>query len=279
MSLQLVRTDLAAMYTAWSRLDAGVGAVLREVVAAGAAESTLTFFFSDNGIPFPAGKTNLLEQGQHEPLLISSPNQATRGRRSSQVASALDLLPSMLQWAGVTYPASATAGGQPAVLTGSSLLPMLDADVDGWRGTAFGSHQFHSLYAYYPSRSVVDDRHLLILNLAYNLKFPILEDVAETPTWRAIESAGEAGNATGWVYDYLQYRHRPEWQLFDLVADPLCLHNLAGHGAGHGATLRKMQGQLRAWQVATHDPWAQCDSGTSGLSRTRSDAHSDVCSV
>jgi N-sulfoglucosamine sulfohydrolase len=113
----LVRADLAGQYTAWTRLDAGVGVILREVAAAGAADTTLTIFFSDNGIPFPSGKTNLLEQGQHEPLLIARPG-TTDGHRSSQVVSSLDLAPTMLQWANVHYPSHATAGGHPAVLTG-----------------------------------------------------------------------------------------------------------------------------------------------------------------
>eukprot|EP00966_Prymnesium_polylepis_P237698 5497505-Prymnesium_polylepis.1 len=53
--------------------------------------------------------------------------------------------------------------------------------------------------------------------------------------------------------------HRPEWQLFDVAADPLGLHNLAAKsGSPHGPTLRRMQQQLRAWQVATHDPWTEC---------------------
>jgi N-sulfoglucosamine sulfohydrolase len=101
----------------------GVGLLLREVEAAGAKDSTLTIFFSDNGIPFPSGKTNLgFEQGQAEPLLISSPLQKHRGLlRSSAVVSSLDLLPTILDWAGVEYPRSATAAGKPVTLSGASL--------------------------------------------------------------------------------------------------------------------------------------------------------------
>lgn len=269
-----VRADLAGQWTAWTRLDAGVGVLLREVAAAGAAQSTLTIFFSDNGIPFPSGKTNLLEQGQHEPLLVHSPLQATHGRRSAQVVSALDLAPTMLAWAGVAYPAGATAAGKPARLTGSSLLPLLDAEASGWRGVAFGSHQFHSLYAYYPTRSIVERQYRLIHNLAYHLKFPILEDVEGTSTWRAIEASGEAGNATGWAYDYASYMRRPEWQLCDLAADPLCLDNLAGRGA-HEATLRRLQAELRAWQLDTGDPWAACNPALAGA---WADTHDVICS-
>lgn len=248
--------------------------MLREVKAAGAADSTLVLLFSDNGIPFPSGKTNLLEQGQHEPLIISSPAQA-RGRRTSLVVSALDLAPTVLDWANVAYPSTATAAGRRTTLTGSSLLPLLDADVKGWRNVAFGSHQFHSLYAYYPMRSVVDARYRLIHNLAYHLQFPILEDVEQTSTWHAIEAAGEAGNATFWAYSYRAYMTRPEWTLCDIVVDPLCLENLAPKPA-HAGTLRQLQQQLRAWQVATHDPWGACNPDIAGA--TWADTHDEICS-
>ena len=109
-----VRRDIAGQYTAWHRLDTGLGLIVEEVNAAGFGNSTLTIFFSDNGIPFPSGKTNLGEQGQADPLLVSSPGQATRGRRSSAVVSSLDLMPTMLSWLRVPYPSGATAAGKPA---------------------------------------------------------------------------------------------------------------------------------------------------------------------
>lgn len=57
-----VRSDLSGLYTAWSRLDQGVGLLMEEVAAVGAANTTLSIFFSDNGTPFPSGKTNLFTE-------------------------------------------------------------------------------------------------------------------------------------------------------------------------------------------------------------------------
>ena len=50
------RQDIAAQYTTLSRLDQGVGLVLRELELAGKQEETLVLFSSDNGTPFPLGK-------------------------------------------------------------------------------------------------------------------------------------------------------------------------------------------------------------------------------
>lgn len=275
-----MRDDLVGQYVAWSRLDQGVGVLLKEVADANAADSTLTIFFSDNGLPFPSGKTNLFEQGQGEPLLISSPLQKTRGTRSPRVVSSLDFAPTILEWAGVEYPASASAAGKPAKLSGASLLPLLDggdASTTGgsWRDTAYGSHQFHSLYAYYPMRSLRTPTHRLIHNLNYNEHFPILEDVYNTPTWAALEAAGEAGKPTGWAYNYSEYMHRPEWQLYDIKADPLCLHNLAGNASAAGV-LASMQAELHSWREATNDPWAQCTS-LPKPGQSWAEGHSEIC--
>ena len=177
-----VRRDIAAQWTAWTRLDATLGALLGEVPL----DDALVVLFSDNGIPFPSGKTNLaFEQGQREPLLISSPSQKTRGRRSDKVVGALDFFPTILDWVGLGYP-NATAGGAPAALSGASLLPLLDGEGDAsWRDSAFGSHQFHSLFCYYPSRSLVTSQFRLVHNIAYDLKY---RGGAETP----LESGAEA---------------------------------------------------------------------------------------
>ena len=77
-----VRADLAAQYTVVNRMDQGVGLLLSELEGAGVADTTLVFFFSDNGIPFPSGKTTFYEQGHREPLIIASPRQRQRGGRS-----------------------------------------------------------------------------------------------------------------------------------------------------------------------------------------------------
>ena len=58
-----VRQELANMYTALSRLDQGVGLFLQELDAAGQINNTLIIYTSDNGIPFPASKTNLYVSG------------------------------------------------------------------------------------------------------------------------------------------------------------------------------------------------------------------------
>jgi N-sulfoglucosamine sulfohydrolase len=57
---------------------AGVGLILNELKEAGHLDDTLVIYSSDNGVPFPSGRTNLYEPGMIEPMLISSPFHKNR---------------------------------------------------------------------------------------------------------------------------------------------------------------------------------------------------------
>lgn len=75
----------------------GVGLVLQELRGAGVLNDTLVIFTSDNGIPFPSGRTNLYWAGTAEPLLVSSPEHT---KRWGQVSEAyVSLLGTALQLA------------------------------------------------------------------------------------------------------------------------------------------------------------------------------------
>lgn len=70
-------------------LSAGIGLVLEELRRAGFQNSTLVIYTSDNGIPFPSGRTNLYRAGTAEPLLISSPEHTGRWGQVSQAFASL----------------------------------------------------------------------------------------------------------------------------------------------------------------------------------------------
>ena len=59
-------------------LNVGIGLLLAELERAGHADDTLVVYTSDNGIPFPYGRTNLYDPGMREPFLMSSPKHRER---------------------------------------------------------------------------------------------------------------------------------------------------------------------------------------------------------
>ena len=59
-------------------LLAGVRLILQELADAGRLNDTLVVYTSDNGIPFPYGRTNVNDPGIREPFLLSSPKHQAR---------------------------------------------------------------------------------------------------------------------------------------------------------------------------------------------------------
>lgn len=80
-------------------------------------------YSSDNGIPFPNGRTNLYDSGIAEPMLISSPvHKKRRNQVTNSLSSLLDIVPTMLDWYNIKPQEELE---KSPVLTGKSLLPLL----------------------------------------------------------------------------------------------------------------------------------------------------------
>jgi N-sulfoglucosamine sulfohydrolase len=138
----------AAIINTILRLDTGVGLLLDELQSAGLAENTLVVFLGDNGLPVIHGKTWCYEPGVRVPLLMRGPGVAAGVRRD--LASALDLMPTILQAAGVALPSELV--GQP-----------LQTELK--REFLFTEMNFHTLDFFNPQRTVRDTRFKLMLNL------------------------------------------------------------------------------------------------------------------
>lgn len=103
----------------------GVGLVLKELENAGHLNDTLVIYTSDNGVPFPNGRTNVYDSGLAEPMFISSPvHTERRNQVTYSLASLLDIVPTLLDWYQIS-PKASGIDDTSAALTGRSLLPLL----------------------------------------------------------------------------------------------------------------------------------------------------------
>ncbi|XP_042198521.1 N-sulphoglucosamine sulphohydrolase isoform X2 [Callorhinchus milii] len=254
------RADLAAQYTTISRLDQGIGLVLKELREAGHQDDTLVIYSSDNGVPFPNGRTNLYRSGVAEPLLVSSPEHRQRwGQVSASYTSLLDITPTILDWFSIPYPAYSIFGkGTDVQLTGKSLLPALVSE-QPW-ATAFGSQSHHEVTMYYPMRAVHSGQYRLLHNINYKMPFPIDQDFYLSPTFQDLLNRTESGRPTHWYKSLAGYYYRQRWELFDLDTDPTEIHNLA-EDPQYQDTLAQLKGQLSKWQWLTSDPWVCAPDG------------------
>ncbi|XP_063050558.1 N-sulphoglucosamine sulphohydrolase [Engraulis encrasicolus] len=251
----VARADLAAQYTTVSRLDQGIGLVLQELSSAGFEEDTLVIYSSDNGIPFPNGRTNLYTSGVSEPMLISSPVHRQRwGQVSDAYVSLLDVTPTILDWFSVPYPSYSIERGGPLVqLTGRSLMPALSTEPSSW-ATVYFSQSLHEATMYYPMRSVYQGPFHLVHNLHYRMPFPIDQDLYVSPTFTDLLNRTQAGRPTGWIKTLRDYYYRHRWELYDTRSDPTETRNLASDPA-YGDVLEALRDLLLKWQWSTGDPW------------------------
>ncbi|XP_077315722.1 N-sulfoglucosamine sulfohydrolase [Lithobates pipiens] len=252
------RADIAAQYTTIGRMDQGIGLILSELRSSGHENDTLVIFSSDNGIPFPNGRTNLYWSGRAEPLLISSPRHPERwGQISESFASLLDITPTILDWFSIQYP-NYKIFGKSVQLSGKSLLPALQSE-QPWT-TVFGSQSLHEITMYYPMRSVQHMQYLLVHNLNFKMPFPIDQDFYVSPTYQDLLNRTVSGLPTNWFKTLHDYYYRDRWELYDRSKDPEELKNLAGDPNYHDI-LYIMQEMLKKWQWETSDPWVCAPDG------------------
>ncbi|XP_005108501.1 N-sulphoglucosamine sulphohydrolase [Aplysia californica] len=267
------REDIAAQYTTISRMDQGIQLILTELEKAGHSNDTLVLFTSDNGIPFPDGRTNLYTGGAAEPFLISSPlGRSKWGQRSDMMVSLLDIVPTVLDWFNVRYP-SYKLESKRVKLTGQSLLSVVNDDSALAAGklrsedtpggarhggvpkdAVFGSHDLHEVTMYYPMRSVRTKDYHLIHNLNFKMPFPIDQDFFVSPSFQDLLNRTRSGSPLHWHKTLQTYYYRPEWELFSLASDPQEVTNLANNPSYSGV-LSELQARLNAWQNLTSDPW------------------------
>jgi arylsulfatase A-like enzyme len=112
--------DWPAYYSTISMLDEQVGRLLGRLDALGLAEDTVVVFISDNGIQLGShghmAKAIWYEESTKVPAVVRWPGKTKPGAISEGLASSVDLLPTLLDIAGLP-----SLEGMP----GASLLPTL----------------------------------------------------------------------------------------------------------------------------------------------------------
>jgi len=125
---------IQAYYASISFIDAQVGELLAGVKKLGLDENTVVVFMSDHG--YLLGQHGLWQKGDlfdgsvHSPLIISMPNQATKGKKTNAIVEVLDLYPTLVELAELP---------RPDYLQGKSLLPILKSADASVRASAYAT--------------------------------------------------------------------------------------------------------------------------------------------
>lgn len=213
-----IRARIFAMIT---NVDDNVGKLFRSLEKQKLLDNTLVIFMVDNGPNgrrYVAGmkgwKSHVHEGGIHSPFFAHWPKRLKPGCTSDRIAAHIDILPTVLDVCGLDKPADLK-------LDGRSLLPLLTGKSDNWsdRMIVIQAHR--------------GDRPQLYHNFA-----------ARTQQWKLLHASGFGKE--GFTGD-------PAFELYDMAADPMEMHNLA---AAQPAVVEKLRKQYEDWfaDVSTTRP-------------------------
>ncbi|XP_054155241.1 N-sulphoglucosamine sulphohydrolase-like [Oppia nitens] len=249
-----VKEDISAQYTTISRLDQGIGLIINELQESGLLNNTLIIYSSDNGPPFPMGRTNLYDPGVREPLLISNPLKPEMwNKHISTPATLLDVVPTILDWFDIPIP-KYKLFGKKVYYTGKSLLPYTAQDINEEDRDVYGSHTFHEITMYYPMRSIRTSRYKLIHNINHYSPYGIDQDLYLSPTFQYILNRTHQLLPIYWFKTLQQYYYRQEFELFDLKYDSIEAKNIYSYMKYNNIT-KNLKNKLKKWRTITNDPF------------------------
>lgn len=241
-----IRTEIADYYGCVRRCDDIVGAVLKELDDAGLADNTIVIFLSDHGIAVPFAKTNCWYHSTRTPLIVRWPGRVKPGAVDREhMVSTIDLMPTLLDVAGLKHPTG---------MDGRSITPLLEGKSQDGRDRVFTQFFMTSGRREYPMRAVNDKRFNYIFNAWGDGKTAFRNESQAGLTFKAMQAAGKDDPAIAARVEL--FVHRVPEELYDYENDPDALNNLLDtpHFRETRDRLRK---ELLAWMKETKDPLAE----------------------
>ena len=238
-----VREELALYYTSVRRADDAVGAVLKALETSGEADNTVVMFMSDHGMPLPFAKTQLYHHSTRTPWMVRWPGVTKAGSVDKQhMISVVDFLPTVLDITGIKHPKR---------LDGRSYLPLLKGDTQSDREHVIKEYNENSGRSRDPMRAIQTKRFLYLFNPWSNGERVFATATTGTATFRRLAALAETNNKLAARLDL--YKHRVPEELYDVVKDPDCLHNLID-SPQYQAELKQLRATLDAELVKSKDP-------------------------
>lgn len=228
---EAVRRDLAGFHGAIATADAATGMVLDALDTSGLADDTVVVFTSDHGMAFPRAKSTLYDPGLEVALIVRLPEGLRRrGEATDQLVSHVDVMPTLLELAGVDPPERIQGRSFAPWLRGEPYVPRLEIHAE---------KNWHDPDQYDPIRCVRTERYKYIRSFEPRLRTPLPGDIRASLSATSLEP---------WDRE-----PRAAVELYDLEADPLERHNLAGDPT-HAEVESDLAKRLDVWRRDTQDP-------------------------
>ncbi|WP_018628727.1 sulfatase family protein [Niabella aurantiaca] len=247
-----IRSYTSSIYNCMLRLDGCIGELMQQLEQSGKLRNTLVIFLSDHGDEMARGKFDIYEASNKVPFIASWPGVIGKGMQSQALVSSVDIVPTVLELAGIAKPRN---------LTGKSLMPLFAKPGLQFREYLFTEKNADQIGMYYPRRAVRDGRYKIIYSLlddgrknevavsyTRNSLKPRTDAVAGSPTLEELKSAPA----------FIQKAYN-DWilpakvQLYDLEKDPYEFYDLSAD-PHYAAVKGRLLKALFRWQKETGDP-------------------------
>ncbi|MBU2904072.1 sulfatase [Arenibacter algicola] len=235
------RAELVEYYQSVSRLDQGLGMLVKMLKETGQYGNTIIFFLSDNGHAMPGAKATLYDSGIHLPLIVRSPFLKKKGIKNNAMVSFVDLAPTIMEMAGLNV--------DTLNLHGKSFNKILEIEnPSGWN-EVYGSQTFHLETWYYPRRMIRTDKYKLIRNITFQLDDPAARQYHST--WLGAIKDGGIMYGKRKMEDIVYHN---EYELYDLINEPDEINNIY-ENPNYKQIFDSLVIKLNRFQESTRDPW------------------------
>ena len=241
--LPRVRAEIAMYNGSVHRSDETVGAVLRALEESGLRNSTVVLFMSDHGMSFPFAKSNCYLHSTNVPWIMRWPERIRAGAvDDEQFVSGIDLMPTLLDLAGLPAPEG---------MDGRSYRPLLEGRSQDGRDEVYTVFTKTSAGREYPMRCLQNRRCGYVFNAWADGKRTLKMESHRGATYWTMRLAALKDPNVAARMELL--RHRVPEELYDFERDPGALMNLVGDAA-HAETLDVMRGKMLAFMESVGDP-------------------------
>lgn len=238
-----VREDFSHYLAEITYFDGQVGKVLQLLDQYKLAGNTLVMLVTEQGNAFPFAKWTCYGNGLQSAMIVRWPGHVKPGSVTNAMVEYVDVTPTLID----------AAGGDPIPgLDGTSFVPVLEGKTDHHKDYVYGimtTRGIHNGSDAYAIRTVRGEKYRLIRNLNYKTKFT--NACTASDYFASMVKKAEAGDAVAKKLTHA-YQHRPAVELYDVVADPLEMNNLASDPA-YQDTISRLSGKLDEWMADQGD--------------------------
>lgn len=238
---EVVRHDMAVLYSNIFEMDQAVDRLINEVKDAGLLNNTIIIFYSDNGGPIPRGKRSLRESGTLVPFMVRFPDGYRKGEVEERLCSFVDIPATILSLAGIKT---------PGYMHGRAFLGKYNTKP---RAYVFGARnrlderidkqgyakdeRFRYIKNYYPEKAEY-------LAVGYRLNMPMMQNI-----WK-LHQEGKLND----VQEQWFKAPRSEEEFYDVANDPHEINNLI-NDPDYSSEIKRLRKAYDKWNKTYNRLW------------------------